>query len=74
MHYLPKRLPEVIDILFNKNQAYRITLRVIDPIKSCAETLREECCNFDFGLKNSYHSAEDISISFSQFIKSRPAG
>lgn len=26
------------------------TLRVIDPIKSCAETLREECCNFVFGL------------------------
>ena len=51
MLYLPKRSPEVIDILFNKNQAYRITLRVIDPIKSCAETLREVCCNFDFGLK-----------------------
>ena len=38
-------------------------LRVIDPIKSSLETLREEYCNFDFGLENSYHSAEEISIS-----------
>ena len=37
------------------------TLRAIDPIKSYAKMLREECCNLDFGLKNSYHSVEDIS-------------
>ena len=50
------------------------TLRVIDPTKSCPETLREKSCNFDFGLRNSYHSADNISVSYSQFIKSRPAG
>ena len=30
------------------------TLRLNDNIKSCAENLREECQNYDFGLNNSY--------------------
>ena len=70
MFYLPKRSSDVAMFFSTKiNTADAAEmLHVIDPIISCGEMLRRECC-----IKNSYHSADNISFSYSQFIKSWPA-
>ena len=49
------------------------TLRCVDPLKTCAEELRSKCQFYDFGLKDSFHSADDLSISYNNYTKSRPA-
>ena len=39
---------------------------------TCAEELRSECQFYDFGLKGSFHSADDLSISYNNYTKHRP--
>ena len=48
------------------------TLRLNDSIKSCAEKLREECRNYNYGLNNSYCSSEDLSVSLCQLTENHP--
>ena len=48
------------------------TLRHTNPLKACAEDLRSECHSYDLGLKGSFHSAENLSISYSNYRKHRP--
>ena len=48
------------------------TLRSIDVVKLCVEKLREEYQAFDFGLEDSYCSADAIPINYERFSKSFP--
>ena len=48
------------------------TLRSSDPVKYCAEKLREECEEFDFLLENSYCDAKDLALSLNQYKQNRP--
>ena len=50
-----------------KSEDIAETIRRTDATKACAETLREECKKFKFGLKGSFNSAEDMDISYSNF-------
>ena len=48
------------------------TLRSNDPVKICAEKLRNECEQFDFLLEGSFNDADDIKLSFDHYNQNRP--
>ena len=47
-------------------------LRSTNPIKVCAERLRDECYKFEFHFERTCNSAEDCNISYETYAASRP--
>ena len=43
-----------------------------DAIKQCASKLLDDCTAFNFELEGSFHSGEDVALSFEGYCKSRP--
>ena len=47
------------------------TMRHQDPIKTCAQMMKEECKQYDFKLKRSYKSSQDLELSHNNFKEER---
>ena len=46
-------------------------LRNQDPIKICAQILKDECKEHDFKLEDSYKSSDDLVLSYNDWISNR---
>ena len=48
------------------------TIRNTDAIKQCASKLLDDCKGYNVELEGSFHSGEDVALSFEGYCKSRP--
>ena len=48
------------------------TLRSTDVIKACADKLKKECEEFNFGLSDTYCDGSDIDLSLKEYDENRP--
>ena len=43
-------------------------LRNQNPIRECAQLLKEECMQYDFKLEGSYKTSEDLLLSYNNWM------
>ena len=46
-------------------------LRNQNPIRECAQLLKEECIQYDFKLEGSYKTSEDLLLSYNNWMTNR---